>query len=100
MRCAFCNIDYTRFIGRLETFEQDVRYVLVKTNLTKEIPLQDAGERMLNTDTSKVISDEKLNEDAETMKTISKTSVIWTQNKIIGHSGPNVVKLLVLGYPR
>ena len=63
MRCAFCNIDYSRFIGRLETFEQDVKYVLVKTNLTKEIPLQDASERMLNTATSKVISDEKLNNE-------------------------------------
>ena len=37
---------------------------------------------------------------AENMRTIFKTSVIWTQNKINGHSGPNVVKLLVLGYPR
>ena len=94
MKCAFCNVDCNRFIGRLETFEQ------VKTNLTKEIPLQDAGERILNTATSKVINDEKLNEDAENMQTIFKTSVIWTQNKIIRHSGPNVVKLLVLGYPR
>ena len=63
MRCAFCNMNYNRFIGRLETFEQDVKYVLAKTNLTKEIPLQDASERMLNTATSKVISDEKLNKD-------------------------------------
>ena len=63
MRCAFCNVNYDRFIGRLETFEQDVKYVLVKTNLTKEIPLQDASERMLNTATSKVISDEKINNE-------------------------------------
>ena len=37
---------------------------------------------------------------AENMRTIFKTSVMWTQNKINGYSGPNVVKLLVLGYPR
>ena len=37
---------------------------------------------------------------AENMRTIFKTSVMWTQNKINGYSRPNVVKLLVLGYPR
>ena len=47
----------------METFEQDVKYFLLKTNLTTEIPLQVASERMLNTATSKVISDKKLNED-------------------------------------
>ena len=63
LRCAFCNNNFQRFIGRIETFEQDVKYFLLKTNLTTEIPLQVASERMLNTATSKVISDKKLNKD-------------------------------------
>ena len=37
--------------------------MLVKTNLTKKIPLQDASKRMLNTATSKVISEKKFNKD-------------------------------------
>ena len=38
-RCSYCDIPYN-VIGRLETLEEDVRYILLKQNLTHIIPLE------------------------------------------------------------
>ena len=38
-RCSYCDIPYN-VIGRLETFDEDLRYLLVKQNLTRLIPLK------------------------------------------------------------
>ena len=39
-RCEFCDMKYD-YIGRLETFNQDVKEVLIRGNLTEYIPLED-----------------------------------------------------------
>ena len=61
--CPFCNLEFDQFIGRIETFEQDVKYVLMKTNLAEKIPFDVAGSRRSDTATSKMKSYVKLNED-------------------------------------
>ena len=38
-KCFYCDITY-HVIGRIETFEEDVRYILLKKNLTNLIPLK------------------------------------------------------------
>ena len=38
-RCAYCDIPYN-MIGRAETFDEDVRYLLLKNNLTNIIQLK------------------------------------------------------------
>lgn len=35
-RCSYCDITYN-VIGRVETFDEDLRYILLKQNLTKII---------------------------------------------------------------
>jgi hypothetical protein len=37
-KCSYCDIPYD-VIGRMETFEEDVRYILLKQSLTHIIPL-------------------------------------------------------------
>ena len=61
--CPFCNLQFDQFIGRIETFEQDAKYVLIKTNLAEKIPLNLAGSRRSDTATSKMKSSIKLNGD-------------------------------------
>ena len=61
--CPFCNLQFDQFIGRIETFEQDVKYVLMKTNLAEKIPLNIAGSRRSDTATLKMKSSVKLNGD-------------------------------------
>ena len=41
-RCSYCDFQYS-MIGRTETFDQDVKYILLKANLTTEIPLEMAS---------------------------------------------------------
>ena len=41
-RCSYCDIPYN-VIGRLETFEEDLRYLLLKQNLTHLIPLKQSS---------------------------------------------------------
>ena len=38
--CPYCHIDY-QVIGKLETFADDVKYIVLKRNLTSLIPLED-----------------------------------------------------------
>ena len=40
--CLYCDIPY-HVIGRMETFEEDVRYILLKNNLTQVIPLKETS---------------------------------------------------------
>ena len=61
--CPFCYLDFDQFIGRVESFEEDVMYVIIKANLTEKIPLDDAGLRKKTFTTSRTISDEKLNKE-------------------------------------
>ena len=61
--CPYCNLQFDQFIGRIETFEQDVKYVLMKTNLVEKISLNLAGSRRLDTATLKMKSSVKLNQD-------------------------------------
>ena len=35
--CSYCNFGYDQFIGRLENFERDMKYVIRNNNLTKII---------------------------------------------------------------
>ena len=37
-KCTYCDIPYN-LIGNMETFEEDVQYILLKQNLTNIIPL-------------------------------------------------------------
>ena len=37
-RCSYCDIPYN-VIGRIETFEEDIKYILLKQNLTHLISL-------------------------------------------------------------
>ena len=39
-RCLYCDIDYN-VIGRVETFEEDVRYIFLKTNLTEMLNISE-----------------------------------------------------------
>ena len=41
-RCLYCDIPY-HVIGRMETFEEDARYILLKNNLTRIIPLKETS---------------------------------------------------------
>ena len=41
-RCSYCDITYN-VIGRVETFEEDFRYIILKQNLTHIIPLSKTG---------------------------------------------------------
>ena len=41
-RCAYCDIPYD-VVGRIETFQQDIRYILIVKNLTTQIPLKKAS---------------------------------------------------------
>jgi hypothetical protein len=41
-RCSYCDITYN-VIGRVETFEEDFRYILLKQNLTNILPLKQTG---------------------------------------------------------
>ena len=41
-RCAYCDIPYD-VVGRIETFQEDIRYILLKKNLTTVIPLKKAS---------------------------------------------------------
>ena len=38
-KCLYCDIPY-HVIGRMETFEEDARYIILKNNLTNLIPLR------------------------------------------------------------
>ena len=38
--CLYCDINYN-VIGRVETFEEDVRYIFLKTNLTEMLNISD-----------------------------------------------------------
>ena len=37
--CSYCNFGYDQFIGRLENFERDMKYVIRRNNLTNIIPI-------------------------------------------------------------
>ena len=41
-RCSYCDIPYN-VIGRVETFEEDVQYILLKQNLTDIISLNSSS---------------------------------------------------------
>jgi len=48
-KCYYCYINYT-FIGRLESFDESVKYILLEANLTNIIPLEQATMHLLATD--------------------------------------------------
>ena len=39
-RCLYCDIDYN-VIGRMETFDEDVRYIFLKANLTEMLNISE-----------------------------------------------------------
>lgn len=43
-RCEYCQVNYD-YIGRMETFKEDVEEILKRANLTRFIPLEDASLR-------------------------------------------------------
>ena len=47
-RCAYCDIPYN-VIGRLETFDDDIKYILLKQNLTSLLPLDASQLHVHNT---------------------------------------------------
>ena len=42
LRCSYCDFHYS-VIGRAETFIEDTKYILLKANLTSNIPLEMAS---------------------------------------------------------
>ena len=42
LRCSYCDFQYS-VIGRAETFIEDTKYILLKANLTSNIPLEMAS---------------------------------------------------------
>ncbi len=47
LRCAYCDLPYD-IIGKMETFDDDVRYVLALTGLDQELNLPDETNIRLN----------------------------------------------------
>merc|ERR1719203_185741 len=42
LRCSYCDLQYS-VIGRAETYSEDTKYILLKANLTSNIPLEMAA---------------------------------------------------------
>ena len=42
LRCSYCDLQYS-VIGRAETYSEDTKYILLKANLTSNIPLEMAS---------------------------------------------------------
>ena len=61
LRCPYCDNKYDHFIGHMETFERDVRYVLKMCNLTHSISINSEGAGYANMATSKTKSIKQLN---------------------------------------
>ena len=60
LRCSYCDLQYS-VIGRAETYSEDTKYILLKANLTSNIPLENADFRKHADYTNK---DKKLTHEA------------------------------------
>ena len=72
-RCHFCTIPY-QAIGRMETFEEDVRYIILKNKWENIIPLP--SEKSIHKNRSKRDeTDDEVNEYLSYFSQLSKTTV-------------------------